>query len=132
MDSIILSAFLVQICRLFEVLSRFIHKKTLLVAMLAVPGCVYMLESVFFLNVEAFGVSDSFGERIHIFLLEMWSLFLRTGSRLACYDHRVYRSTREVWKVRVWLASIHYIESEITSWLRTSKYIILTSDETFS
>ena len=25
----------------------------------AVAGCVYMLESVFFLNVEGFGVSDS-------------------------------------------------------------------------
>ena len=34
----------------------------LLVAMLAVAG-VYMLDSVFFLNVEVF---DSFGERIHI------------------------------------------------------------------
>ena len=40
---------------------------TLLVAMFAVAGCVYMLESVFFLNVEAFDVSDSLVERIHIF-----------------------------------------------------------------
>ena len=40
---------------------------TLLVAMFAVAGCVYMLESVFFLNIEVFGVSDSLGERIHIF-----------------------------------------------------------------
>ena len=39
----------------------------LLVAMFAFAGYVYMLESVFFLNVEVFGVSDSLGERIHIF-----------------------------------------------------------------
>ena len=60
------------------------------------------------------------------FLSEMWSLFLRIGSDLACDGHRVYRSTREVWKARVWLAATHYFESEITSWLRTSKYIVLT------
>ena len=72
---------------------------TLLVAMFAVAGCLYMLGGVFFLNVEVFGVSDSLGKRIHIFtsfLSEMWSLFLRTGSRLACHGHQVYRSTREV------------------------------------
>ena len=40
---------------------------TLLVALFAVAGCVYMLESVFFLNVEVFGVNDSLGERVHIF-----------------------------------------------------------------
>ena len=40
---------------------------TLLVAMFAVAGCVYMLESVFFLIVEDFGVSDSRGERIRVF-----------------------------------------------------------------
>ena len=59
MDSIPPSVFLVQICHLFELLPRFIHKMTFLVAMLDVLGCVYMLESVFFLNVEVFGVSDS-------------------------------------------------------------------------
>ena len=47
-DSIRRSVFLVQICRLFELLTRFIHIMTLLVAMFAVPGCVYMLESVLF------------------------------------------------------------------------------------
>ena len=56
-----------QICRLFELLTRFIHKLTLLVAMFAVAECVYMLESVFFLNVEVFGVDDSVGERIRVF-----------------------------------------------------------------
>ena len=35
--------------------------------MFAVPGCVNMLESVFFLNVEVFCVSDSLGERFGIF-----------------------------------------------------------------
>ena len=40
---------------------------TLLVAMFAVAGCVYMLESVFFLNIEVFGVSDSLGEKIRDF-----------------------------------------------------------------
>ena len=40
---------------------------TLLVAMFAVAGCVYMLESVFFLNVEVFNVNDSVGERIRVF-----------------------------------------------------------------
>ena len=39
---------------------------TLLVVMFAVAGCVYMPESVFFLNVEVFGVSDTLGETIHI------------------------------------------------------------------
>ena len=53
-----------QICRLFELVTRFIHKMTLLVAMFAVGGCVYMLESVFFLNVEVFGVNDFVGERL--------------------------------------------------------------------
>ena len=56
--------FLVQICRLFELLTRVIHKMTLLVVMFAIAGCVYMLESVFFLNVEVFGVNDSVGERL--------------------------------------------------------------------
>ena len=125
-DSIRRSVFLVQICRVFELLTRFIHKMTLLVAKFAVAGCVYMLESVFFLNVEVFGVNDSVGEGFACFLSEMWSLFLGIGSGLACDGHRVYRFTREVWKARVWLASTHYIESEITSWLRSSKYIVLT------
>ena len=52
MDSILRSVFLVQICCLFELLTRFIRKMTLLVAMFAAAGCVYILESVFFLNVE--------------------------------------------------------------------------------
>ena len=59
--------FAVQSCPLFELLTRFIHKMTLLVAMFAFPGCVYMLEIVFFLNFVVFGVSDSLGERIRIF-----------------------------------------------------------------
>ena len=59
------------------------------------------------------------------FLSEIWSLFLRTSSDLPCYGHRVYRFTSEVWKARVWLAATHYIESEITRLLRTSKYIVL-------
>ena len=66
-NSILRSDFLVQICRLFELFTRRIHNMTLLVAMLAVRGCVYMMESVFFLNVKAFGVSDSLRERINIF-----------------------------------------------------------------
>ena len=44
------------------------------------------------------------------FLSEMRSLFLRIGSRLPCHGHRLYRSTRDVWKARVWLAATHYIE----------------------
>ena len=40
---------------------------TLLVPMFAVAGCVNMLESVFFLNIEVFGVTDSVGERIRVF-----------------------------------------------------------------
>ena len=70
--------------------------------MLAVPGCVYMLDSVFFLNAEVFGVSDSLGEKISVGNVEL--IFLRTGLRLAYHGHRVHRSTREVWKARVWLA----------------------------
>ena len=88
--------------RLFELLTRFIHKMTLLVAMFAVPGCVYMLDSVFVLNAEVFGVSDSLGEKISVVSVEL--IFLRTGPRLAYHGHRVHRSTREVWKARVWLA----------------------------
>ena len=49
---------------------------TLLVAMLAVPGCAYMLESVFFLNVAVFGVSDSLAERIQcgnvVLIFQKW------------------------------------------------------------
>ena len=67
-DSMRRSVFLVQICPFFELLTRFIRKMTLLVAMFAVAGCVYMLESVFFLNVEVFGdINDSVGERIRVF-----------------------------------------------------------------
>ena len=93
--------------------------------MFAVAGCVYMLESVFFLNVEVFGVNDCLGERIRVFSVGNVELIFKNLG-LACDGHRVYRFTREVWKARVWLASTHYIESEITSWLRISKYIALT------
>ena len=40
---------------------------TFVVAMFAVPGCAWMLESVFFLNFKPFGVGDSLGERIAVF-----------------------------------------------------------------
>ena len=70
--------------------------------MFAVPGGVYMLDSVFFLNAEVFGVSDSLGEKISVGNVEL--ILLRTGPRLAYHGHRVHRSTREVWKARVWLA----------------------------
>ena len=53
--------FFLQNCPFYELLTGFIHKMTYLVAMFAVPGCVYMLDSVFFLNVEVFGVSDFLG-----------------------------------------------------------------------
>ena len=82
MDSIRRSVFLVQICRLFELLTRFIRKMTLLVAMFAVAGCVYMLESVFFLNVEVFGVNDSLGERIHVFSVGNVELIFKNWFRL--------------------------------------------------
>ena len=62
----------------------------------------------FFFNFKPFGVSDSLGERIPAFLSEMWSLFFRINLRLACNVHRVHRSTREVWKARMWLAATHY------------------------
>ena len=50
-----------------------------------------MLESVFFFqNFKAFGVSDSLGERIGVLSIgNVWSLFLRIGSRSACHVHRV-------------------------------------------
>ena len=54
-------------------------------AMLAVPGCVYMLDSVFFLNAEVFGVGDSLGEKISVGNVEL--IFLRTGPRLAYHGH---------------------------------------------
>ena len=77
MDSIHRSVFLVQSCLLFKLLTQFIHKMNLLVAMFAVPGRVYMLESVFFLNIEVFGVSDSLGERIRIFSVGNVELILK-------------------------------------------------------
>ena len=83
MESIRRSVFLVQICRLFELLTRFIHKMTLLVAMFAVAGCVYMLESVSFLNVEVFGVTDSVGERIRVFSVGNVELIFKNWFRLS-------------------------------------------------
>ena len=56
---------------------------TLLVAIFAVAGCVYMLESVFVLNVEMFGVSDSFGERIHIFFVGKVELIFKNCFRVS-------------------------------------------------
>ena len=100
---------------------------TFLVAMFAVPGCASMLESVFF-----FSSSSPLMLAMHSVkgfascVSEMWRLFLRINSRSACHVHRVHRSTREVWKARMWPVATHYFESEITSWLRTSKYIVLT------
>ena len=72
-----------QICRLFELLTRFIHKMTLLVAMLAVPGCVYIY-------VEDFGVNDSLGERIRVFSVGNVELIFKNCSHLACYGDRVH------------------------------------------
>ena len=80
----------------------------------------------FFQNFKTFGVSDSLGERIRVFSVGNLELFFRINSRLASYIHRVHRSTREVWKARLWHVATHYFESEITSWLRTSKYIVHT------
>ena len=59
MDSILRSVFLLESCPFFVLLTRFIHEMILLAAMFSVAGSVYMLESVFVLNVEVFGVSDS-------------------------------------------------------------------------
>ena len=56
---------------------------TFLVAMFAVPGCVYMPESVFILNVEVFGVSDSLGERIRIFSVGNVELIFQNWSTLS-------------------------------------------------
>ena len=53
------------------------------VAMFAVAGCVYKLESVFFLNVEVFGVSDSLGERIRNFSVGNVELIFNNWFRLA-------------------------------------------------
>ena len=60
-----------QISRLFELLTRFIHKMTLLVALFAVPGGVYMLQSVFLLNAEVYCVSNSLGEKISVGNVEL-------------------------------------------------------------
>ena len=58
---------------------------TLLVAMF---GGVYMLDSVFFLNTEVFGVSDFLGEKISVGNVEL--MLLRTGPRLAYHVHRIH------------------------------------------
>ena len=109
MDSVIRSVFLVQIYRLFELLTRFIHKMTKLVAMLAVPGCVYMLESVSFLNVEVFS------ESIHIFSVGNVELSFKKWFMLSM-----------PWPVgKQECGSLRHITLN-PSWLRTSKYIVLT------
>ena len=55
------------------------------------------------------------GERIHIFSVGNVELIFKNWFTLSMDGHRVYRSTREVWKERVWLAATHlYFESEIT------------------
>ena len=51
--------------------------------MLAVPGCVYMLESVFFIYFEVFGVRDSLGERIRIFFVGNVELIFKNWFRLS-------------------------------------------------
>ena len=56
---------------------------TLLVAMFAVARCVYMLESVFFLNVGVFGVGDSLGGTIHIFFVGNGELIFKNWFRLS-------------------------------------------------
>ena len=56
---------------------------TFLVAIFAVPGCVYMLESVFFLNVEVFCVSDFLGERIRIFPVGKVELIFKNWFKLS-------------------------------------------------
>ena len=76
-----------QIFRLFELLTRLIHKMTLLVDMFAVAGCVYMLESVFFLNDEVFGVNDSVGERIRVFSVGNVELIFENWFRLNMRRH---------------------------------------------
>ena len=56
---------------------------TLLAAMFAVAGRVNMLESVFFLNVEVFGVTDSVGERIRVFSVGNVELIFKNWFRLS-------------------------------------------------
>ena len=48
--------------------------------MFAIPGCVYMFEGVFFLNV---GVNDSLGERIRIFSVENVELIFKNEFTLS-------------------------------------------------
>ena len=74
-----------------------------------------MLESVFFFKTSSpLVLAIRSVKGFPSFLLEMWCLFFRINSRLACHVHRVHRSTREVWKARTWLAATHYFESDIT------------------
>ena len=74
-----------------------------------------MLEIVFFKTSSPLVLAIRSVKGFPSFLSEMWSLFFRIKSRLACHVHRVHRSTREVWKARMWLAATHYFEFEITS-----------------
>ena len=86
----------------FRAVNSIYSQNAFVVAMFAVPGGVYMLESVFLLNAEVFGVSDSLGEKISVGNVEL--ILLRTGPRLAYDGHRVHRSMLEVWKARLRLA----------------------------
>ena len=72
--------------------------------MFAVPGCVYLLESVFFLNVRSLVLAIPPVKGFASFLLENWTLFFRIGPRLAChefiYDLRVKFGKQECGSLR--------------------------------
>ena len=82
-------------------------------------------------NFKPFDVNNSLGERICVFdvgnvelvllIFPNWFTLnmLRPSSSLI-------HARRLKSKLRVWFAVTHYFESEITSWLPTSKYIVLT------
>ena len=60
-----------------------IYSQNDFVSLFVVAGCVYMLESVLFLNVRVFGVNDSVGERIRVFSVGNVELIFKTWFRLS-------------------------------------------------
>ena len=67
----------------FRAIYTIYSQNDLLVTMFVVAGCFYMLESVFFLNVVVFGISDSIGERIRIFSVGNVELIFKTWLTLS-------------------------------------------------
>ena len=82
----------------------------------------------FLLNFKPFSVNDSLGERICVFSVGNVKLIFQNWFTLSMPrpSSSLIHARRLKSKLRVWFAATHYFESEITSLLPISKYIVLT------